>query len=749
MVWILFASRASCLHSVSGQLQLILRPQHYILYTEGDTKSTKDPGIFYVGCYLCKSTKPLESMGHSDGGHDAESIQKFVQDIEARQRPRALYSTGSYPSNLESKEGIPSQHDSDVVSRVADYGFEAWARNSEITKPSHDSNYFIGLENLDEKEAKTPEYGLQDTLEEAMHPQFNNDTQTYLPLGQLEAICRRDVVHRELSHTFGATCCDIDRYTDYVCGRQDNPGRDKSTSRKIFAILVLLGQLQRINDFWKAGIEDRHLPFRREYTGGTLTLFKRSVLNRQESEPALFFDSWKNFERRKFYETQWRLLSPYFGRASDDTVALYELDEQCIMPWVNIGEEKRGSFMPSERNGGFSKVTKIFIHPDHHAFPSEVFAIKQLDDSGDIPFQQEFKNLKRVETRTHLLTVYAAYRRGKQYSFIFPWADGGSLDELWAKNPLVLKEKMCGGTHEDSDAGRTQRFITWLAGQFCGLTGRCGLGFLHDTQDLTPPQQNLVVPEETEKKFGIHGDIKPGNILYFEQEEAKGGSGLGLFKISDFGLTGFHSTLTKSQAGPPGPHSPTYRAPEFREYAAYLSRKYDIWSLGCVMLQFLTWLISGPDGLKQFDDARVKDMDQTDLQIADDKFFIITQNGGAAHKPSVQDHIINLQSKVTKDKYLYGCLALIKDKMLELDNKIRANCEEVHRALASSYERCRMEDDYADSILPELQEIRCSHLLLRAPQFLIFLLTASGLAQNPKFLMIQLHPIKSLIYLRP
>jgi serine/threonine protein kinase len=191
----------------------------------------------------------------------------------------------------------------------------------------------------------------------------------------------------------------------------------------------------------------------------------------------------------------------------------------------------------------------------------------------------------------------------------------------------------------DTDAHRTRRVITWVASQLAGLTGGLGLGFLHDNQFLESPQPTLTVPE-SEKRYGIHGDIKPHNILYFEQDQDKDNTGLGIFKISDFGLTGFHSALTRSRLPPTGPHSPTYRAPEYELLDAYLSRKYDIWGLGCVLLEFLTWLISGPEALKDFEQARLDEVDGTSTKFKEDKFF---KNIGAvgnslprAYKSSVQ-----------------------------------------------------------------------------------------------------------------
>ncbi|KAI1271354.1 kinase-like domain-containing protein [Xylaria sp. FL0933] len=645
-------------------------------------------------------------MSHGGGGTNAEDIREFVRDIDARRRSRNLLSPEIYHPGPEVREDAPSQHESDVDSRVADYGFQAWARNSKKSKPLHDTQAFIGLEDVGKEAAISPQTDLAMDLELAMLPALPNDAQTYLPLGQVEAICRRDTVRRELMRTFGENSTDLDRYTDYVCGSQDGSSQDENTSRKIFANLVLIGQLRKINDFVEAGIKDKHLPFRkaaREPIGETFTLVKRATLSRKTSEPVFCFDNWNPVEKRKFYDNQWRLLSPYFDRAPDGSVGLYELDEQSIMPWIGIGEERRGTFVPSENHGGYAKVTQVAIHPDHHAFEAKKFAIKELFEDDDIPFTNEFRNLKRVQTREHLLPVYAAYRRGPHYSFIFPWADGGSLNDLWATEPLSLKQKAFVNTHEVTDAHRTRKVITWVARQLAGLTGKFGLGFLHDTQFLEPPQPSLAVPE-SERRYGIHGDIKPHNILYFEQDNNEDGSSLGLFKISDFGLTGFHSALTRSRQPPTGPHSPTYRAPEYGMSTAYLSRKYDIWGLGCVLLQFLTWLISGPQCLRQFDQDRLEEMDENNLNFKEDKFFKFVQNEEPGHKSSVQSQIKKLQDELTRGNYLFDCLELIKTRMLVLDSTERADCKEVHDSLARCYKRCLEEPEYAADILPVFKE---------------------------------------------
>jgi serine/threonine protein kinase len=126
-------------------------------------------------------------------------------------------------------------------------------------------------------------------------------------------------------------------------------------------------------------------------------------------------------------------------------------------------------------------------------------------------------------------------------------------------------------------------------------------------------------PTDT-KRHGVHGDLKPENILWFRDfggpEE---GYSLGTLKISDFGLTGFHETLSKSRINVEGMGgSPTYRAPEYDVYHA-VSQSYDIWSLACVLLEFVTWYFKGWEGVDQFSKARR--LEDKSLFIPSDTFF--------------------------------------------------------------------------------------------------------------------------------
>ncbi len=106
-----------------------------------------------------------------------------------------------------------------------------------------------------------------------------------------------------------------------------------------------------------------------------------------------------------------------------------------------------------------------------------------------------------------------------------------------------------------------------------------------------------------DKNTGRHGDIKPENILWLERHKNSDNHLL----ICDFGLSRFHNYLSQSVDKVPG-WSPSYRPPECDLQRLRFSVKYDIWTLGCLLLDFLTWYLRGWEAVNTcFIDARLAD----------------------------------------------------------------------------------------------------------------------------------------------
>jgi serine/threonine protein kinase len=119
-------------------------------------------------------------------------------------------------------------------------------------------------------------------------------------------------------------------------------------------------------------------------------------------------------------------------------------------------------------------------------------------------------------------------------------------------------------------------------------------------------------PSNVKQKFGRHGDIKPANILWFNDGAVDNTvQVVGSLKLADFGLTTFHETgATRVDRG--APRTLTYQSPELETHD-HVSQSNDIWSLGCVLLEFVTWYLLGDEGLKIFDESRFESRFETEL----------------------------------------------------------------------------------------------------------------------------------------
>lgn len=145
----------------------------------------------------------------------------------------------------------------------------------------------------------------------------------------------------------------------------------------------------------------------------------------------------------------------------------------------------------------------------------------------------------------------------------------------------------------------TKENILWFIGQLRGLAHA-----LRDIHNITeaqepPPSPNLASPNQELRKSAWHHDVKPENILFFRVT----GSKKGVFKIADFGSGKVHN-LRSGSANTKSPNGTvTYEPPEAL-YEGVTSRPYDIWSLGCVILELLLWAVSGFRSVQIFAEER-------------------------------------------------------------------------------------------------------------------------------------------------
>lgn len=352
--------------------------------------------------------------------------------------------------------------------------------------------------------------------------------------------------------------------------------------------------------------------------------------------------------------------------------------------------------------------------------------------------------------RKHLTELLTTFQHQNKYHLIFRWAEGGNLMDLWTnhmKKPKIEHGLMC-----------------WFAQQCHGLAhGLDGIHNLKISQDelkdiLQPtmpssyflPEPSWVRADIGYKDHGVHGNIKPPNVLWFSQDANEFGHGI--LKISGLGfqVISFDRTDGRPLKGHGGRtwtygkrksflctisclfcfwdlaeyvacgsiknNSPMPGAPE-HDISDDVSRPFDIWSLGCLYLEFITWLLLGAEGLEEFMQIRMGESGSR-ARFQTDSFYKVLgdrDNRRAEVKESVgkvshsfishaglpTDHVSQLQwideLKQTSacSQFLEDLLEYILARMVVVDAAKRDRSPIVVKRLEQLYQACRTDKMYA------------------------------------------------------
>lgn len=276
------------------------------------------------------------------------------------------------------------------------------------------------------------------------------------------------------------------------------------------------------------------------------------------------------------------------------------------------------------------------------------FAVKELlkrDFNDEAQFRKELDHLKRFNglVHDHLVTLLTSVTKGettenKQYHFVFPFARY-DLGDYWRTNHSPSWDKTT---------------VKWVAKQLLGIMG--AMDAIHVPKHLHLSTQIA--------KYGMHGDLKPDNILWFESRKDY----RGIFVISDFGVADMHSD--KSRSNIPNekiPAVPGYRPPECDIQHGYISRRYDIWTLGCLFLEIVTWLMGGQELVSAFKKERMKTIYVTGAKR--DMFYTVKKLEGQT--PGA----IHLRESIVAVSHISILFELLRASTVECQLKIDGSAE--------------------------------------------------------------------------
>jgi serine/threonine protein kinase len=240
-------------------------------------------------------------------------------------------------------------------------------------------------------------------------------------------------------------------------------------------------------------------------------------------------------------------------------------------------------------------------------------------------FEKLHASIRRAQP-SHLLPLQLTYKRGGDFFLIFPWADG-NLKAFW-------KEKRA----DPSSPQDVRWFLSQCAGIALGLRRIHYLSTFEKrvTVPVLDDGNALVLDQLNQLQRTRHCDINPENNLWFREYYTGNSPSLKDYMvIDDFSQTRFIAFHYRPQARAQDQDVPaTYGAPVLHTHAVSSPRS-DVWSLGCVLLEFTSWFVYGYDkGINAFTDSRLFDVLESEM-LREDKFFSLWQRTSETKKSAV------------------------------------------------------------------------------------------------------------------
>lgn len=241
----------------------------------------------------------------------------------------------------------------------------------------------------------------------------------------------------------------------------------------------------------------------------------------------------------------------------------------------------------------------------------------------------------------HINKLLATYTHRKEHFMVFQLADT-DLDGLWLRTDLS----------QDIEA-----HTRWFLRETKGLAA--ALSDMH----------NMLTSESAHEIAGfLHGDIKPSNILVMQDKT---------LVWNDFELSAW------SGGPPPRITTRTYSAPETQLWEKVIQAS-DIWSFGCVILEFVLWLLRGSEGLEKFAQDRIMATPGSTLPFKDDQFFMQdyseSEVTSAKVRAPVEHCARSLQTKKTCPQALKDVLDVVMQDMLVMQPEDRKSAGQIAEA---------------------------------------------------------------------
>lgn len=282
---------------------------------------------------------------------------------------------------------------------------------------------------------------------------------------------------------------------------------------------------------------------------------------------------------------------------------------------------------------------------------------------------------KHFNNESEVLKILAAYPHSHIVASLVSWA---SDDKRYIPSPLAkgnLRSLFSQPPPAFDAAG-----ILWLLRQLVGLAS--AVGHMHHIRGARP---SMTV---------VHHDIKPENILMFEDVEDLT---MPKLMLTDFGSGKVHQDLPDNLSHKTDTYrgTLTYAAPDMHMYG-HASRPFDMWALGCVFLEILIWMClpGAAQAVEEHAQMRCDDAHSVKGGTAMEDMYWYTswQDSKPMYvlKPSVKHAFRSVENHCRDMDVFQSVLRLVK-RLLVVDAPARLKADGVANILRLVQEKTKME----------------------------------------------------------
>lgn len=416
--------------------------------------------------------------------------------------------------------------------------------------------------------------------------------------------------------------------------------------KAVFAMLIDMWREDLIINFREHGVFDNQFPL-------------DTVRAREIVGPGI--------ASRLVAEVQWKFLPFVFPERMWE--CRLHIVDPMILPFVSHEQIGFGAFGDVEKIGVYpfhqnfvdKKVSVMMCYwiyeyiPRHRGLTSSfqeaaVYLVrKQLKAGGcQKEFEREDKCLRLLNGLKHpnIVPFWGSYTHKKEYHFLFPCIE----TDL---GKFLISRDRHGEFH-------------WNFTFFAALTGLASA--LAKTHRLVLDEEEHGVQLDA---IGYHHDLRPPNVLVSHNN----------FVLADFGL----GSLKDADALSHTPYkiiSGDYIAPEctdMEEIPQTVNRAIDVWAFGCLILEVVTYMLRGPEGIKSFRGRRLTPARLP--RTKDSGFYQPQANGGI--KQEVLEWIEELERDSTTTQTDVYLLKLSLDALQANPGK-RPSMDEMYQRMAGA-----------------------------------------------------------------